>query len=91
MYDQHLVGKIRKNQAEELRISLSEHNGHRLISLRVWEYSKHHGDWFPGKKGLAMRLTQLSELADILGQAIVMAEGQGLATTQLRVEAAPGI
>lgn len=85
MYDHQLIGKIQKNQAEEVRISLSEHNGHRLISVRVWEFSRSHAEWFPSKKGLAMRLTQLSEMIEVLQAAKDAAEGQGLSTGKLRV------
>lgn len=55
------VAVIRKNSREELRITLEDFKGHRLISFRVW-YEAEDGDMRPGKQGLALRLGLLPEL-----------------------------
>jgi hypothetical protein len=56
---------LRKNAREELRISVDEFRGHRLLNLRVW-FVADDGSMRPGKQGIAVRV----ELAPDLAQAI---------------------
>ena len=53
-----LIASIEKNAREEIRVSLSEFNGHDLANLRVW-FKTDDGDMRPGKAGLAFRIEQL--------------------------------
>ncbi|EYD75011.1 hypothetical protein Rumeso_03435 [Rubellimicrobium mesophilum DSM 19309] len=41
---------LRKNSREELRVSLDEFKGHRLLNLRVW-FEGDDGQMRPGKQG----------------------------------------
>ena len=44
------IAVIRKNSAEEIRVELSEFNGHRLVNLRVWADPRNGaGDRIPTK------------------------------------------
>jgi hypothetical protein len=53
---------LRKNSREELRVSVDEFRGHRLLNLRVW-YESDDGTLRPGKQGLAVRLEMAGDLA----------------------------
>ena len=53
---------LRKNSREELRVSVDELRGHRLLNLRVW-FEAEDGTMRPGKQGLALRLELATELA----------------------------
>ena len=55
-----VVHEFAKNSQEQVRVSLTEYHGHRLIELRAY-YSS--GDeWLPSKKGLALSIDKLDEL-----------------------------
>lgn len=56
---------IRKNANEELRVSLDEFRGHRLVNLRVW-FKAEDGEMRPGKQGVALRVELLPELMEAL-------------------------
>lgn len=62
------VATIRKNGSEELRVSVDDFKGHRLVNLRVW-YRTGDGEMRPGKQGLALRLELLPELRAALEKA----------------------
>lgn len=59
---------IPKNAREELRVSLEEFKGHRLLTLRVW-YEAEDGTRRPGKQGIAIRQELLPELLKALHKA----------------------
>ena len=52
---------LRKNSREELRISLDEFRGHRLLNLRVW-FEGEDGQMRPGKQGVAVRLEMAGDV-----------------------------
>ena len=52
---------IRKNNREEIRVSLDDFRGHHLINLRVW-FVGDDGVMRPGKQGIAFRVEQLPEV-----------------------------
>jgi hypothetical protein len=56
---------LRKNSREELRVSLDEFKGHRLLNLRVW-FEGDDGQMRPGKQGVAVRLEMAADLADAI-------------------------
>ena len=49
---------FRKNASEEVRVSLYDFKGHRLVNIRVW-YTGDDGEMRPGKQGITLRLEQL--------------------------------
>ena len=46
------IDRFQKNALEEIRASLTEFNGHRLVDLRIWTENKA-GDPVPTKKGIS--------------------------------------
>lgn len=56
---------IRKNTREEIRVEVSEFNGRRLISIRVW-FVAEGGEWRPGKQGIAFNPALLPEMIEAL-------------------------
>lgn len=53
------IAVIPKNLREELRVSLSEFNGHQLANLRIW-FEAEYGTKRPGNKGLAFKIEKLT-------------------------------
>ncbi len=76
MSDERTVAVIPKNGREELRISLSEYRGTRLVNLRVW-YNGTTGEMKPGKDGFAIRIDLLADLADGVSRALEEARACG--------------
>ena len=74
-----LISVIRKNAAEEIRVELSEFNGHQLINIRVWTEPRNGGsERIPTKAGIACRVALLPEIIDALQQAEARARARGL-------------
>jgi len=70
---------LRKNMAEEIRIGLSEFNGHDLVNIRVWADPRNGGaERIPTKAGIACRIALLPELIAALQQAEAEARMRGL-------------
>jgi hypothetical protein len=61
------IATIPKNSREELRVSLDEYQGHRLINMRIWFDAGE--EMRPGKKGLSLKLDALPELLAALQNA----------------------
>jgi hypothetical protein len=59
------VAQFEKNSKEEVRISIDEYHGRKLINLRVF-YKSQDGKWLPGKQGLALSVDRYRDLADAL-------------------------
>jgi hypothetical protein len=73
------IAVLRKNAAEEIRIELSEFNGHDLIHLRVWAEPRAGGsERIPTRAGIACKVTLLPQLIEALRQAEVAARDAGL-------------
>ena len=70
------IGRIEKNSREEIRVSLTEFKGHQLIDLRV--YALDGDDANPTKKGIAVKVDKLPELARLLTEAEAEARRRGL-------------
>lgn len=50
---------------EELRVTVSEYQGHKFINLRVFFQSKD-GQWLPSKKGLGLKKKEIAGLIEAL-------------------------
>lgn len=72
-----LIASIPKNAREEIRVSLSEFNGHDLANLRVW-FDAGDGEQRPGNKGLAFKLDKLPAVIEALQQLEAEAHRLGL-------------
>jgi hypothetical protein len=65
-----LVAQFKKNASEEIRVSIGEFNGHKLINMRIY-FRSSDGEWLPTKKGIALgvdRYPMLLEAVLKLGQ-----------------------
>ena len=79
MLSQGALAIIRKNALEEIRVGLSEFNGHQLINIRVWTEPRNGGsERIPTKAGIACRVALLPEIIDALQQAEARARARGL-------------
>jgi hypothetical protein len=61
----YLVAQFEKNSKEEVRVSIDEFHGRKLINLRVF-YRSEGGQWLPGKQGIALGVDLYRDLADAL-------------------------
>jgi Transcriptional Coactivator p15 (PC4) len=80
MSDAVPIAVLPKNKAEEIRISLSEYNGHNLINVRVWSDRRNgNGEGrVPTKAGIACRVVLLPALIAALQKAEQQARAAGL-------------
>jgi hypothetical protein len=60
-----LVAQFEKNSKEEVRVSIDDFHGRKLINLRVF-YRTDNGEWLPGKQGIALGIDRYRDLADAL-------------------------
>ena len=74
-----IIGTIRKNAKEEIRVALDEYRGVQLCDLRVFaSFDDGDAERKPTKKGIAFRVEQLPALIDALNDAAVEARRRGL-------------
>ena len=50
-----IIDRFKKNAVEEIRASLTEFSGHKLVDLRIWAENKA-GELVPTKKGISVRV-----------------------------------
>lgn len=62
-----LVAKFEKNSKEEVRVSVDEFRGRKIINIRVY-YRDPSGQWLPGKQGVALSVDRYRDLADAVLQ-----------------------
>ena len=73
------LATIRKNALEEIRVGLSEFNGHDLLNIRIWTDPRNGGsERIPTKAGIACRVALLPEIIEALQQAEAQARARGL-------------
>jgi hypothetical protein len=58
-----LVAQFEKNSKEEVRVSIDDFRGRKIINIRVY-YRSDRGQWLPGKQGLALAVDRYRDLAD---------------------------
>ena len=79
MLSQGALATIRKNALEEIRVELSEFNGHDLLNIRIWTDPRNGGsERIPTKAGIACRVALLPEIIEALQQAEAQARARGL-------------
>ncbi|KQP16528.1 hypothetical protein [Methylobacterium sp. Leaf93] len=67
MSDLRPIATIRKNNSEEIRISLAIRDGYSLIDMRVFSAPRGtHGEPMPTKAGICVNQAKLSELIQAL-------------------------
>ena len=79
MSSQSALATIRKNALEEIRVGLSEFNGHDLLNIRIWTEPRNGGaERIPTKAGICCNVRLLPELIDALQKAEAQARAGGL-------------
>ncbi|RIK74179.1 MAG: hypothetical protein DCC67_16910 [Planctomycetota bacterium] len=61
------IVSFEKNSKEEVRVSVDEFRGRKIINIRVY-YRNDAGQWLPGKQGIALALDRYRDLADAVLQ-----------------------
>jgi hypothetical protein len=74
-----LIATIEKNKLEEIRVGLSEFNGHDLLNIRIWAAPRNGGaERIPTKAGICCNVRLLPDLIAALQKAEVAARQAGL-------------
>ena len=63
-----VISQFTKNAVEEVRVSLTEYRGHKLIDLRVYYEPREGGERLPSKKGLTISVDLFPELKKALSE-----------------------
>ncbi len=82
-----IVHQFAKNATEEVRVSLSEYKGHKLIDLRIYYEPEDGGDRRPTKKGITIDVGLYPELK----KALLKVEEELLKSNLLEKEALEAI
>lgn len=77
-----IIATLPKNANEELRVSLTQFQGHNLVAMRVYFDPADGGDRRPGKSGLNVRVAMLPDIIAALQQAKAEAERRGYLETR---------
>ena len=62
-----------RGKDEELRISLCEYEGNPYLNMRIWKCDRFQRGWWPDKRGIAIRVRELPDLAEALAAALDLA------------------
>jgi len=60
-----VVASFEKNSREEVRVSVDDFRGRKIINIRVY-YRSESGSWSPGKQGLAISVDRYRDLAEAM-------------------------
>jgi hypothetical protein len=71
------VAQFEKNSKEEVRVSIDDFRGTKLINIRVY-YRSPNGEWLPGKQGVALKVDRYRDLASAILQLGETLQEQGL-------------
>lgn len=63
-----LIAKFEKKPGEEVRVSIDEFKGHRLINIRVWYTHPETREMLPGKQGITLAVEKIDALKTAVGQ-----------------------
>jgi hypothetical protein len=74
--DSELIGSFEKNSKEQVRVHLGEFREQTLVNVRTW--FRKDGEHFPSSKGIAIRVSQLPALIDLLQIAYQRATDEGM-------------
>jgi hypothetical protein len=62
-----------RGKDEELRISWCEYEGNPYLNIRIWKCDRYQRGWWPDKRGIAIRVRELPDLAEALAAALDLA------------------
>jgi hypothetical protein len=68
------LASIRRGPDEELRVHWSEYQRRPFLSLRIWTRDPQGGWWPDGKRGVAIRIRELADLAEAIAEALELAD-----------------
>lgn len=72
----------RDGPQSELRVTLAEYQGHKFLSLRIWNHNTQSDVWYPDKnRGLSVRLRECEAVCEALRRGLRIAEGDADPTT----------
>jgi hypothetical protein len=57
-----LIASFPKNSTEEVRISIDEFKGRKLVNVRVWYLDRDTDEMRPGKQGFALSTEKFNDL-----------------------------
>lgn len=63
-----LIGEIKKNSTEKIKVSTESYKGHDFIDVRVY-YEDDTGEWRPTKKGIAITSKKIDDLINLIKKA----------------------
>jgi len=66
-----LIDRFKKNDTEEIRISVREYKNRFYLDLRLFFQPKESGEYVPSKKGITIPVEFLSQLKDGLEKVVV--------------------
>ena len=72
-----LVAQFEKNSKEEVRVSIDDFRGRKIINIRVY-YRSESGQWLPGRQGLALGVDRYRDLAEAMLKVGEALQSQGL-------------
>lgn len=72
-----VVATFEKNSREEVRVSVDEFRGRKIINVRVY-YRGDAGQWLPGKQGFAIGVDRYRDLAEAVLKLGEKLRGDGL-------------
>jgi hypothetical protein len=73
----HFIAQFEKNSKEEVRVSIDDFHGRKIINIRVY-YRSEGGQWLPGKQGLALAADRYRHLVDAVLKLGEELQAQGL-------------
>jgi hypothetical protein len=73
-----IVAQFEKNSREEIRVSIDDFRGYKIINIRA--YYRSADQWLPGKQGLALTVERYRDLADAVLKLGEELQAQGLFT-----------
>lgn len=65
---EELVGKLAKNNREEIQIKKVEKKGKQYLDIRVFWFDSNEGDFKPSQKGLAIPAENYDEFMELIKQ-----------------------
>lgn len=73
------VATFEKNSREEVRVSIDQYQGRRIINIRVYYRDRENSSqWLPGKQGLAVSVDRYRDLAEAVLKVGEKLDAEGL-------------
>src|SRR4051794_26618807 len=66
------VATLERSEFEQIRVNWCEYEGKKFVSIRMWVKNAD-GQWWPDKRGIALRVRELPALADAVVELLDLA------------------